>query len=69
MPELPNPNPILGTPEETGPRQEQVVAPLLCGSCEHRFNVNGEKWVMEHGYRLRGPSRLYQTLEKAEPIT
>jgi len=68
MPELPNPNPIVGTPEETGPRQEQVVAPLLCRKCERRFNVNGEKWVLENGYRLNGPSRLYQTLQAAEPL-
>lgn len=68
MPELPNPNPIVGMPGETGPRQEQVVAPLLCRSCEHRFSVNGEKWVLENGYRLKGPSRLYQTLKNAEPL-
>jgi hypothetical protein len=68
-PELPNPNPIFSFPEgESGPRQEQVVAPLLCRSCEHRFSVNGEKWVLENGYRLKGPSRLYQTLKNAEPL-
>jgi hypothetical protein len=66
-PELPNPNPIVGTPKETGQRQEQIVAPLLCHSCEHRLSVNGEKWVLENGYRLNGPSRLYQTLKNAKP--
>jgi hypothetical protein len=30
--------------------------------------MNGEKWVIEHGYRLKGPSRLYQTLKNAEPL-
>src|SRR5687768_3672864 len=54
-PELPNPNPIVGTPEETGPRQEQVAAPLLCSGCEHLFNTRGEKWVLENGYRMKGP--------------
>lgn len=68
MPELPNPNPIVGTPEGTGPRQDQVVARLLCRNCEHRFSVNGEKWVLEHGYRLKGPSRLYQALKNAEAL-
>jgi hypothetical protein len=68
MPDLPNPNPIIGTPEETGPRQEQVVAPLLCSCCEHRFNTCGEKWVLEHGYRLAGPSRLHEILSKAKPL-
>jgi len=68
VPELSNPNPIVSMPEETGPRQEQIVAPLLCGSCEHRFSVNGEKWVLENGYRMKGPSRLYQTLNNAKPL-
>ena len=67
MPGLPNPNPLISTPEETGPRQEQVAAHLLCRSCEHRFSINGEKWVLENGYRLKGPSRLYQTLSGADP--
>src|SRR2546422_6754097 len=46
MPDLPNPNPIIGVPTETGPRQEQVKTPLLCADCEARFNRNGEKWVL-----------------------
>jgi hypothetical protein len=67
-PQLPNPNPIIGTPDDVGPRQEQVVAPLLCRPCEHRFNINGEKWVLENGYRLKGPSRLYEALKDAAPL-
>lgn len=67
-PSLPNPNPITGTPEETGPRQEQFVTRLLCRPCEHRFSVNGEKWVLENGYRLKGPSRIYQALAAVDPV-
>ncbi len=69
MPHLPNPNPIMGLPEETGPRQEQVEAPLLCSECEQRFSANGEKWVLENGYRLKGPSRIFKLLDTAKPIS
>lgn len=68
MPELPNPNPIIGLPEETGPRQEQAVAPLLCSPCEQRFSVHGEKWILENSYRLKGPSRIFQALSAASSV-
>jgi hypothetical protein len=68
MPELPNPHPIIGLPEETGPRQEQAVARLLCRSCEQRFSANGEKWILENGYRLKGPSRIFQALNTAKSV-
>lgn len=68
MPDLPNPNPIMGLPEETGPRQEQVVTPLLCSPCEQRFSANGEKWILENGYRLKGPSRIFQALNSANSV-
>ena len=68
MPELPNPNPIVSTTDETGPRQEQVKTPLLCGNCEDRFNRNGEKWVLDNGYRLGGPSKLYGMLQCANAL-
>jgi hypothetical protein len=68
MPELPNPNPIMSTSVQTGPRQEQVKTPLLCGSCEQRFNRGGENWVLANGYRLNGPSRLYEILQQATPL-
>ena len=68
MPELPNPNPIYGLPEEQGPRQEQFVERLLCRDCEHRFSVNGEKWVLENGYRLKGPSTIYEALAAATAV-
>jgi hypothetical protein len=68
MPDLPNPNPILATPLETGPRQEQVVADFLCLECEDRFNQHGEKWVLENGYRLNAPSKLHAMLSGASPL-
>ncbi len=68
MPELPNPNPIFGLPEEQGPRQDQFVERLLCRECEHRFSVNGEKWVLENTYRLKGPSKLYEALAAATAV-
>jgi hypothetical protein len=67
-PELPNANPIFGLPEEQGPRQEQFVARLLCRDCEHKLSVNGEKWVLENGYRLKGPSRIYEALAAASAV-
>jgi hypothetical protein len=69
MPQLPNPNPIMGLPEETGPRQEQLQVPLLCSKCEQRFSARGEKWILENGYRLKGPSRIFQLLSSAQPIS
>jgi hypothetical protein len=68
MPELPNPSPIMSLPEETGPRQEQVVTSLLCSTCEQRFSALGEKWILEHGYRLTGASRIFQALNAASSV-
>ena len=62
MPDLPNPNPISSTVLGTGPRQEQVVAHLLCRTCEDRLNRNGEAWVLDH------PSKLHQVLRQAKPL-
>jgi hypothetical protein len=68
MPDLPNSNPITCTSNETGPRQEQVKTTLLCGICEDRFNRNGEKWILDNGYRLNGPSNLYRMLQSADAL-
>lgn len=67
-PGLPNPNPIFGTPEETGPRQDQFKTYLLCTDCEDRFNRDGEKWVLENGYRLKRPSRIFEKMSAATPL-
>jgi hypothetical protein len=69
MPDLPNPNPIMGVPEETGPRQEQLQTRLLCSECEQRFSANGEKWVLENGFRLKGPSRVFELLNAAKSVS
>jgi hypothetical protein len=67
-PHLPNPNPIVGTPDETGPRQEQIKEYLLCAECEDRFNQRGEKWILENGYRLKGPSPIYEMMRAASAL-
>jgi len=58
-PHLPNPNPIMGLPEETGPRQEQVEAPLLCSNCLFQLlsaakPISEQKWTVYAGAEIDG---------------
>jgi len=45
---------------------KQVTAHLLCRDCEHRINVNGEKWVLKNCWRKEG-FPLASMLASAKP--
>lgn len=47
---------------------EQVKDYVLCPKCEHRFNENGERWVMEYCYRNDEGFKLKELIEASEPI-
>jgi hypothetical protein len=67
-PGLENPNPIIADGETTRATQDQMAQPLFCAECEDRLNKNGESWVLSKGYRLKGPSVLYEALSAATPV-
>jgi len=49
-----NPNPVLLTHGSAVQSSKQVTAPILCGSCEQRFNQGGERWVLAHCFDGKG---------------
>jgi hypothetical protein len=61
---------ILATRTQALPNPEQVVAPLLCGECEQRFNRNGEdevlRWIAPKA--KKGTSPLAAALRMATPV-
>jgi hypothetical protein len=63
-----NPNPIVVNPNFQGRTSEQVRGRLLCGTCEDRFNLAGEDWVLRNCWRSRTQFRLRGALLAATPI-
>jgi len=64
-----NPNPYIMSPDYVGQSSAQAKQYLLCHDCEHRFSLNGEKWVAENCYRpWKNTFRLRENLERAQPI-
>jgi len=47
---------------------KQVTAYLLCSACEQRLNDNGERWMLQQGYRGRHRFRLRDALLRATPF-
>jgi hypothetical protein len=64
-----NPNPYIMSPDYIGQSSAQAKQYLLCHDCEHRFNLNGEKWVAANCYcPQKNTFRLREKLECAQPI-
>lgn len=61
-------NPILINHKTAVRTSRQVQAHLLCRDCEHRFNVGGEKWVIENCWRSENQFPLQQGLLGAAPV-
>ena len=62
-----NPNPIVVFGGIARKTPAQVRDALLCQQCEHRFNVRGERWVIENGWRGEGRFPLLTKLRAATP--
>src|SRR5213595_2470047 len=45
----------------------QIREHLLCRECEQRFSRNGERWVLENGFRGQGKFRLQSVLQQSTP--
>ena len=48
-----NLNPVLMTDLSAVQTSCQFTARLLCGQCERRFDINGERWILRHCWRGR----------------
>jgi hypothetical protein len=59
--------PVLITPKEVGPSEEQLVAYLLCSDCENQLNRDGENWLLPKLARRDGPFPFYDILATGEP--
>ena len=63
-----NPNPIVVFGGVARKTSAQVRDVLLCQRCEHRFNVRGERWVIENAWRGEGRFPLLTKLRAATPV-
>ncbi len=63
-----NPNPVIMTPRRSYSSDQQIADPLLCRECEDLFNKNGEKWVLENGYRGKNSFIIRKELMKSQPV-
>jgi hypothetical protein len=64
---VPNPNPVLITPEGRMQSNQQQWAHLLCRSCEALLSREGEDWVFRHGMKRDGSFLLAELLRRSRP--
>jgi hypothetical protein len=62
------PNPVVVNPNSQGRTSKQVRGRMLCGTCEHRFNLGGENWVLKNFWRSPTRFRLRDALLAATPV-
>src|SRR2546425_1123910 len=63
-----NPNPVVINPTFQGRTSKQVTGRMLCGTCEARFNLGGENWVLRNFWRSPTQFRLREALLTATPV-
>jgi hypothetical protein len=63
-----NPNPVVVTSRGRKQTSFQAVRSLLCSDCEHRFDHQGENWVLRNCYRGYGRFRLRELLRQSAPL-
>ena len=49
-----NPNPVVVNPTFQERTSKQVTGRMLCGTCEARFNLGGENWVLRVSSSIPG---------------
>lgn len=63
-----NPNPRLLNQEGSHTTSKQISDYMLCASCEHRFKVIGEDWVLANCCRSHTDFPLHDVLTRATPV-
>ena len=61
-------NPIQVSRTTAVETSRQVQSPLLCSSCEQRFNSRGEAWTARYCWRLPNSFLLHDVLSAGKPI-
>src|SRR5262245_51549264 len=62
-----NQDPLVITKTSRKPSSHQITDYVFCGDCEHRFNVNGENYVMQLVAKRNLDFPLLDTLRGATP--
>jgi hypothetical protein len=64
-----DPNPVVVKKEISLGTSQQVADYLLCADCEHRFQAQGEDWVLQHCWRSPADFKLHSILTRsAAPV-
>jgi hypothetical protein len=64
-----NPNPIVISNGAMIQSSDQISGHLLCAACEQRFNNRGERWMINHCFRLSPRRyRIHQQLIAHPPL-
>lgn len=62
-----NQDPLVVSRDSRRPTSHQITDYVLCGDCEHRFNVNGEDYVMRLATKRNGDFPLLKMLKASVP--
>jgi hypothetical protein len=64
-----NPNPVLLTEDVCVATSRQPMEPMLCRCCEHLFNRNGEKWLLENCLQPDGTFPLRDAVNQGQQLS